>query len=55
MKNEKEKDRSEPIALDDKNSIALRVSDEEFKDFSNVEKCVVSINVNQDTFESVLG
>lgn len=54
MKNEKEKDRSEPITLDDKNSIALRVSDEEFIDFSNGEKCVVSINVNQDTFESVL-
>lgn len=54
MKNENEKNQKDSVTLDEKNSIVLTVTKEEFNDFNKGEKSVVSINVNQDTYESLL-
>ena len=47
-------DDAELITLDDKNSVALRVSDKVFDEIYNLETRVVSVDVNENTYDSLL-
>ena len=51
---EDEDKRDAPVTLDEKNSIALRVTNEVFEELSSGEKQIFDVDINQDTYESLI-
>ena len=53
-KDESKEECHDPITLDEKNSVAIRVSAEDYEAFSNGSQRVVNVDVNQDSYDSLL-